>query len=140
MKLAQFTMDGGARVGVVVDGGVLDLTRAFQVFHLVRDNRQVAGPAGVTEVLASGAREKQIPDVVEVGEQHGLVTGLTVNEPRLTAPIDRANKVIAMSSNFPYPGEADAQQPMFFFKLGSTVVGPDEAIVHRRDIGTVEPE
>jgi 5-oxopent-3-ene-1,2,5-tricarboxylate decarboxylase/2-hydroxyhepta-2,4-diene-1,7-dioate isomerase len=142
MKLAIFHGSIGNGVGIVADGGVLDYSRAYQVYRLIRDGVAVAPPDSLVDLMEQGLLDRRhLEGIREFVEKHNLAHDLMIpGEVRLAAPVSRPDKVIAMSTNYPFPGEPPPSQPTFFFKLGSTVIGPDEPIIHHQGIGRVDPE
>lgn len=110
MRLIRFEHEGGAVVGVRVDGGCV-LTRFTDVVELA-----TAGPAGLQEAR----------DAVAAG--HLFTPG------PLLAPLAKPGKMLFCGVNYAEHAEENPdavlpKEPYFFSKLSSAIVGPDAPVV-----------
>ena len=110
MRLVTYTAQGRTGVGVRVDGGIADAGYATMIDLIV------AGGAGLER--ASGAAER----------------GQVVEGAKVLAPIPRPGKVLCSGINYgshkeENPDAVLPEEPFFFSKLPSAVIGPDEPIV-----------
>lgn len=114
MRLATYRGSGGARVGLVHDGGIVDLAElgvaAVDMIDLLRGSLEAltAAPGG------------------------GLPRGVPIDTVRLLAPIPRPGKIIGVGRNYgahAAEGGLEAQaKPRLFTKVPSSVTGPGGAI------------
>jgi 2-keto-4-pentenoate hydratase/2-oxohepta-3-ene-1,7-dioic acid hydratase in catechol pathway len=110
MRLVTYTAQGRTGVGVRVDGGIADAGYATMIDLIV------AGGAGLER--ASGAAER----------------AQVVEGAKVLAPIPRPGKVLCSGINYgshkeENPDAVLPEEPFFFSKLPSAVIGPDEPIV-----------
>jgi 2-keto-4-pentenoate hydratase/2-oxohepta-3-ene-1,7-dioic acid hydratase in catechol pathway len=110
MRLVTFEKDGSVRVGVRTEQGVIPTDYADMI-ELIRDGE------------AATARVRKAAE-----------TGTPVPEPRLLAPIPRPGKVLCCGVNYAShkeenPNAVFPEEPFFFAKLNSAVIGPSEPIV-----------
>jgi 2-keto-4-pentenoate hydratase/2-oxohepta-3-ene-1,7-dioic acid hydratase in catechol pathway len=116
VRLARFEHDGTTRLGVVVDGGVVDLS--------------VAAPDLPTDPLAFldewAAASARAADAAAGGEPIPLDT------VRLRTPIPRPGKFLAIGLNYQdhldETGRERPEFPVFFTKQPTCVIGPGDAI------------
>ena len=117
MKLVSFGEKGQERVGVVVDGEILDLATS-----------DVSLPDSVMGLLEQGA----LGEVTRVLER-GAGNRIPEDSVRLGAPIPRPSKIVCVGLN--YRDHAEEQgvplpiHPLLFSKASSTVVGPYDDVV-----------
>jgi len=133
MKLAMLGMDSGTRLGAIVDGRAVD----------------VAGVAGATG-LGDRYDFLDLKAVLGAGEQGrdwlaGLLATPTSESERFSVPIAAAPlvapyvpgaKILCHVVNYAAHGAeaavAPPEQPFFFLKPGSSVIGPrDHLVAHR---------
>ena len=145
MKLALFAFGQEDHVGIVEEDGIFDLTRAMQAYDLFNKNIQTAPVTSIHEMLDKNmVRPAVIEPVLEFIDRHNLRQALTVPagaaDHPLRAPIRRPGKIIALGGNYSFPGYPDPEEPPFFFKVATSVIGPDEAIIYKKIMKQVEPE
>lgn len=114
MRLVTYVGDGTARVGVRVDGGIVDAGYTDMI-ELIRDGR---------EGLERAAR--------------ALESGEPVEGARPVAPVPRPGKILCSGVNYAShkeenPDAVMPDEPFFFSKLPTAVIGPGEPIVIPRE-------
>lgn len=114
MRLVTFEADGARRVGVRVDGGVAD-TGYADMIELIRGGEEAL------EQAARAAEERE-----------------PIREPRLLAPVPRPGKILCCGVNYAShreenPDAVMPEEPFFFSKLPTAVIGPGEPIVIPRE-------
>ena len=142
MRIALFDHDGQSHIGIVTDFGMVDFTRAHQAQQLIQNDDGNA--QRVTDIIAlmhaglfnAVTFESTLMFVFE----HHLNGAFTVTNPTLRTPIPNPGKLIALGGNYSHPGEENPDEPPLFFKPASSIIGPDEPIVFRRNLDVVEPE
>jgi len=147
LKLVRFTVgDGPARLGVMLEGFVIDLNRGYAA--LLKEKGGAASGAEASALaesmeglLAMGKRgDEAARRVVEYSkERESSLRGSVVfpsEESRLLAPLGRPSKIIGLALNYvshvreerkdaPLP-----QRPFLFSKSSGTgIIGPSEDIV-----------
>ncbi|MCY3899128.1 MAG: fumarylacetoacetate hydrolase family protein [Caldilineaceae bacterium] len=145
MKLALFAFGQEDHVGIVEEDGIFDLTRAMQAYDLFNKNIQTAPVTSIHEMLDKNmVRPAVIEPVVDFIDRHNLRQALTVPEGAadhpLRTPIRRPGKIIALGGNYSFPGYPDPEEPPFFFKVATSVIGSDEPIIYKKIMKQVEPE
>lgn len=111
MRLVTFEAEGGPRVGIRVDGGGVADTGYADMVELIR------GGEAALEGAARAAEERE-----------------TLPDPRLLAPVPRPGKVLCCGVNYAAhkeenPDAVMPEEPFFFSKLPTAVIGPGEPIV-----------
>ncbi len=114
MRLVTFEADGAQRVGLRVDGGVAD-TGYADMIELIRGGEEAL------EQAARAAEERE-----------------PIREPRLLAPVPRPGKILCCGVNYAShreenPDAVMPEEPFFFSKLPTAVIGPGEPIVIPRE-------
>jgi 2-keto-4-pentenoate hydratase/2-oxohepta-3-ene-1,7-dioic acid hydratase in catechol pathway len=116
MKLYTFEVNGQQRLGAEQNGRLVDLqTVAGDMLALVK-----AGP----EALAAARRRLE-----QASES------IPIDQVRLLAPIPRPGKILCSGLNYrshveENPGAKLPDEPFFFAKMPSGVIGPGQPIVH----------
>ena len=116
MKLYTFEVNGQQRLGAEQNGRLVDLqTVAGDMLALVK-----AGPEG----LAAARRR-----LAQASES------IPIDQVRLLAPIPRPGKILCSGLNYrshveENPGAKLPDEPFFFAKMPSGVIGPGQPIVH----------
>src|SRR4051812_4677230 len=116
MRLYSFERDGRARVGAEKAGGLVDLGGRFSsMAELIR-----GGEEALSEVRQAVATARETIPLASV---------------RLLAPIPRPGKILCSGLNYrshieENPGAQFLEDPRFFVKLPSAVIGPGEPIRH----------
>lgn len=142
MRLFTYDADGRATPGIIIDGQMLDLRTAWRNAGLTSRGPASAGwleffqrpdwedlAAALRAAYTSGRRSRagRVPEPV-----------------RLLAPIPRPFRILAMARNYvAHAAEGPYQvpdQPAYFQKASTSVIGPDAPIVYPADVGRVDPE
>lgn len=115
MKLVTFSSPGGPRVGALLDDAVADLT--------------AAGVAPGMRALIEGGADA----LARARDALARAPRLPASETTLLAPIPDPSKVLCSGINYrghaaENPNAKMPDEPFFFAKLPSSVVGPDAAI------------
>lgn len=116
MRLYSFERDGADRVGAEKNGGLVDLGHQFPSMpDLIRGGR---------DALSTARRE--VASATETVPLSGV---------RLLAPIPRPGKILCSGLNYrghiqENPAAQFLEDPRFFVKLPSAVIGPGEPIRH----------
>lgn len=117
MKLCTFVTDDASRVGVVTDGGVVDLSQAAPEL-----------PREMTALLTAGPAALQHAAVATSNAKHRLA----LDAVQLAAPIARPPKFIAIGLNYAdHVAEAGIEAPKLptvFNKQSSCVTGPRDPV------------
>lgn len=119
MKLYTFEVDGQQRIGVEDHGNLIDLGDAGAATDMLTLIR--AGASGL--------------EAVEKALKAGNQATYALEDVRLHAPIPRPGKILCSGINYQShfeenPNAVMPEEPFFFAKLPSTVIGPGDAIVH----------
>ena len=145
MKLALFAYGQEDHVGIVEQDGIFDLSRAMQAYDLFNRNIQASPVTSIHEMLDKNmVSPAVIEPVLDFVDRHNLRQALMIpvgaTDHPLRAPIRRPGKIIALGGNYSFPGEPDPEEPPFFFKVATSVIGPHEPIIYKRIMKQVEPE
>jgi 2,4-didehydro-3-deoxy-L-rhamnonate hydrolase len=116
VRLYTYEADGGTRIGVEKEGRLVDLTDRFpSILALIQ---------GGNEALAVVRRARETAEAM-----------VPLTTARLKAPIPRPGKILCSGLNYhshweENPEAKRLEDPRFFAKLPSSVIGPGEAIRH----------
>jgi 5-oxopent-3-ene-1,2,5-tricarboxylate decarboxylase / 2-hydroxyhepta-2,4-diene-1,7-dioate isomerase len=133
------------RIGILLDRGVFNFTEAFQAYQLF-DRGACACPIYSPQALMeAGLFDVQtFSDTLQFADKHGMTEQFTVVDYRLLAPIRRPSKILALGRNYLEHarelGNIVPTEPVFFSKLNSAVIGPDEPVVYKSFLTRVDPE
>lgn len=124
MKLYSFEFQGKKRIGAERSGSLVDLQAADPSL-----------PADMLELLRAGEPALQKAKAAVVAAKQGAIRKMS--EVVLLAPVPRPGKILCSGINYrghleEEPGATLPEEPFFFSKLPSAVVGPGQPIVHPR--------
>lgn len=148
MRIARFVGPGGEpALGLVRDQEVVNLTRALLLYETARRGEAHPPATDPTQLMARGLfSSRALEPVVRFLERHGLEKrlGRPLEAARLLPPIARPPKIFAMGLNYrshalEHAGQVP-EEPIFFRKESTAVIGPEEAVVIKPGIGRVDPE
>ena len=132
------------RVGILQQGGALDLSAAYQAYR--RDREGVAEPllASPMPLLERGEfAAETLAQVLEFAREQGLADEITA-APRLLAPLPRPGKIIALGLNYASHaregGKEPPDHPIIFQKASSAVIGTEDPIIVKPWYERVDPE
>lgn len=147
MKVVRFARPGTSesRVGILTDDGVLDFSAAYRVYRLAADGCDAPLMCDPADLLRAGLF---VPEVFRATTDfvrgHGLGETFTVKQPTLLSPLARPPKIIALGRNYRAhaleSGLGVPDEPIFFCKASTAVIGPQQPVVIKRDLTRVDPE
>ena len=142
MRIALFDHDGHTHIGIVTDFGMIDFSRAYQARQLIQnDDGSAQRITDMTSLMRAGLfNAMTFESTLTFVFEHHLNGAFTVTNPTLRTPIPNPGKLIALGGNYSHPGEENPDEPPLFFKPTSSIIGPDEPIIFRRNLDVVEPE
>jgi 2-keto-4-pentenoate hydratase/2-oxohepta-3-ene-1,7-dioic acid hydratase in catechol pathway len=142
MKIALFAHGDHNHIGIVTDFEMLDFSRAYQARQLIQYGEE--SPQLITDMVtlmdAGLFNIQTFESTVMFVYEHHLNGAFAVADPSLRTPIPQPGKLIALGGNYSHPGEEDPDEPPLFFKPTSSIIGPEESIIFRRNLNVVEPE
>jgi 2-keto-4-pentenoate hydratase/2-oxohepta-3-ene-1,7-dioic acid hydratase in catechol pathway len=129
MKLARYSRNGYKSVGILTEGGIIDIPSSW---------RGTNPPTNVTEILRRDALA-QAREIASAGE---IIT--PTSEVKILSPIDRPGKILALAGNYSEHikeaslkrgfklGLSDAKRQTTvlrpFLKPATTIIGPADVI------------
>ena len=148
MKIARFVGRGGRpALGLVLEEEVVDLTRALLLYETARRGQTYGAATDPTDLMKRGLFSASgLAPVLKFINAHNLRKPLSrlLDEVRLLAPIARPTKVLAMGLNYRAHAMESAgqvpEEPVFFRKESTAVIGPGDEVVIKPGIGRVDPE
>ena len=147
MKILRFAAKdaGQENIGILLENNVFNFTAAFQAFQLFYEGTcscPVQTPMALME--AGLFNVDTFAKVLDFAKKHGMAERFTVNEYKILAPIQRPSKILALGRNYVAHakelGHAVPTEPVFFGKLNSSVIGPDDPVVYKKGLTRVDHE
>lgn len=150
MHLVTYSIKGNRRLGAVAGDHVVDL-RAAYVAARGADPRFAAAlfPRDMVDFLSGGepaleaareAFEYGNRSDVDGEEAAGCPVRLPRSQVRLEAPVPRPGKVVCIGLNYRdhaiETGARIPEQPIFFSKFATNVIGPEDDVIHPGDAVT----
>lgn len=147
MKIARFTMDGGApSVGFVHDDRIFDLAPFVPTIARRLMISAPPEPGSTLSWIQSGWLEGNVVSRLEAiaGEIRVGMASHMVGHVRLLPPIDRPGQVFGVGRNFPaHARESNSESPeipVVFGKAVSSIIGHGDQVVIPEGVGRVEHE
>ena len=142
MKIALFAHGDHNHIGIVTDFETLDFSRAYQAQQLIQFGEE--SPRLITDMVtlmeAGLFNGQTFQSTIMFVYEHHLNGAFAVADPCLRTPIPRPGKLIALGGNYAHEGEEEPDEPPLFFKPTSSIIGPEQPIIFRRNLSVVEPE
>lgn len=146
MKIARFSAEGiPESIGILMDDGLFNFTQAFQASQLLETGAcacPITSPVALMEAGLFGV--ETFRRVLDFAGKHGLAEKYSVREYRILAPVERPSKILALGRNYlahaKESGYHIPTEPIFFAKMNSSVIGPDEPVVYKKSLTRVDPE
>ncbi|MBN1459596.1 MAG: fumarylacetoacetate hydrolase family protein [Armatimonadetes bacterium] len=145
MKVVTFSRKSGQGVGWLEGDAVVDFTQAYRVFCAATQRENDTEASSILELLRAGLfTPETFSSVRRFVKDHRLTKALTVDRPRLLAPIPRSPRITALGLNYAAhakeTGKKPPKDPMFFVKLSTSVIGPEEPVIYPKGVGRVDHE
>ncbi|MEW5420883.1 fumarylacetoacetate hydrolase family protein [Amorphus sp. 3PC139-8] len=139
MKLASFGYRGEDFVGFEGVGGIVELTAAAHAAGLSCDYRNMS------DLIQAGASARDTLQAVfrHVSDNPGAVEAIPLDEITWHPPVRRPYKIIGIALNNSASNArkiSAPDHPLFFLKPASCLVGHQQPIVTRSEMGSVHPE
>ncbi len=145
MRLLTFVVEGRSRVGLEVDGKVIDLAAAYAALPAREKAGPPALPTDMLGLLWEGdlgmAAARQVADLAKQAHAADEVVrgpaGQRVEWPvgavKVAAPIARPGKIICLGLNYAdhaaETGHPKPPAPVLFAKFANSIIGPGDPIV-----------
>jgi len=145
MRIVRFMASGGyVGIGYLAGDEVVDFTRAFGMYLIAGGFSPVPATFPIEDLLNEDLFEVSIFQAVrEFVEQRGLRGDLRVEAPKLLAPF-RPKRIIALGRNYAAhaaeTGHKPPKEPVFFMKAVTSVIGPEERVIHPEGVGRIDHE
>jgi len=149
MRIVQFSCDGYEGIGYLEEDTVIDFTRAMKMAGGILpfyDEEMMWPLHHVLDMVAMEAvfRPEVFATVRRFVADHLLEQELTVEDADILAPLPRPPRIIALGLNYAAhakeTGKEPPEEPIFFVKASTAVIGPDEPVIIPRGAGRVDHE
>ncbi len=146
MKIVSFRGNSGDRIGIQTDRGVVDFSAAFQVYNLVERGEPCTMITDILTLVQSGLCDVAIfTQVLNFLDQHNLLGQYTACEKvDLNPPIWKPSKIVALGLNYAdhaaESGREAPEEPIIFCKASTAIIGHEDEIIIKPEIGRVDPE
>lgn len=145
MRLLTFVREGRSRLGLALDGRIVDLVAAYDTLPA----RDKAGPAVLASdllgLLQAGdlglSAARQVEGLARAAHAAGDLLRDSSGQPidysesrvKIAAPIARPGKIICLGRNYAEHaaegGHQPTELPIFFAKFANSIVGPGDPVV-----------
>ncbi len=146
MKIYQLVVNHEKVVAIEMDRGLVDFTGAFQSYNFIKKNRMMVRIGSIKNFLTSGfLSDDKILNVFDFLESHNFWEQFIIKgDYKIVAPILNPGKIIAIGLNYAshaLEGGRDVpDEPIFFDKAGSVVIGHNDEIQIPANAGRVDHE
>jgi 2-keto-4-pentenoate hydratase/2-oxohepta-3-ene-1,7-dioic acid hydratase in catechol pathway len=146
MKLLSFEDHTKPALGTFADKMLINLTDLVSKYEMSVLTKQSPPCTSVVEFVSRGYCETEtLKEITGFLQEHDLRDSLTLAcSYRITAPIPRPPKIIALGRNYAlHAKESKApvpEEPIIFGKSNSSVIGPNATIFIPTDIGRIDHE
>jgi 2-keto-4-pentenoate hydratase/2-oxohepta-3-ene-1,7-dioic acid hydratase in catechol pathway len=129
----------------MTDGGVVDFSAAYRVHRLAVDGSDAPLFTDPAEMICAGLFTPDVfEQTIDFVARHGMAPMVTVKQPTILSPLARPPKIMALGRNYRAhaleSGLGVPDEPIFFCKASTAVIGPEQAVVIKPDLTRVDPE
>lgn len=146
MKILSYKGNYGDRIGVEISRGIIDFSASFQLYNLVEKEQICPMITDIMELIKGNLFDVDIfADLLIFLEKHNfldryIVPGKVIINPPITNP----SKIIALGLNYAdhakESGREAPKEPVIFCKAPSAIIGTEDNVVIKQEIGRVDPE
>jgi 5-oxopent-3-ene-1,2,5-tricarboxylate decarboxylase / 2-hydroxyhepta-2,4-diene-1,7-dioate isomerase len=153
VRLICYAGADGARLGLTEGSAedlekgqnILDFSQALQLYFAARRETVPFFRDGLELAEAGLLEADKIRQILTFIKEHALQSTLLLKDkPRLLAPIARPPKIVALGLNYAAhareSGREPPTEPIIFAKSPSAVIGPNEPVVYKAELGRIDPE
>lgn len=147
MRIIRYedTVTGAVNTGILLDDGVINFTAAYQAHQLFKTGTCACPMHEPIDLMRSGLfTVEMFADTLRFVEEHQMTDRFHVSDYRLLAPIADPPKILALGRNYVAHarelGDYVPTEPVFFSKLTSSIVGPDDPVIYKKYLTRVDPE
>lgn len=146
MKILRFsTGERPENIGILLEDGVLNFTEAYQAYQLLTQGTCSCPIHSPAELMEKGLFQVEtFVQVLDFLNNHGMMERFVAKDYRVLSPIARPSKILALGRNYVAHakelGHPVPTEPVFFSKLNSAVIGPDDPVIHWKTLTRVDHE
>jgi len=146
MKLLSFKVGDRLTVGAFVDDILVDLAGAIEAYEASQLKKPLSGSVDIVEFLAQGYWERsKLEDLLLFLQNGNKLQEFSVRTRyEIVAPVPRPPKIIALGRNFALHAKEGnypvPEEPIYFCKTSSSVIGPGGVILVPKEVGRVDHE
>ncbi len=146
MKILSYEGNYGDRIGIEIDRGIVDFSAAFQLYSLVEKEQVCPMITDIMELIRGNLFDVDIfADVLLFLEHHSFLERYIVpGKVKINPPITNPSKIVALGLNYAdhakESGREAPKEAVIFCKASSSIIGPEDNVVIKPDIGRVDPE
>ena len=137
MKLYQLSLSEQFVVGVEIDRGLINFTEAFQAYNFIKKKRMMVKFGSIQDLISLPYfSDDLILRVFDYLETHNFWDQFVIKDEYVTlAPILNPGKILCVGLNYlahaAEGGQNIPDEPLYFCKVGSIVIGHNEIIRYR---------
>ena len=146
MKVIRFATEASPKsIGILLDDGVLNFTEAFQAYQLFDQGTCACPVHSPMALMEAGLFSVEVfSQVLDFTQKHSLAYKFMIKDYKVLAPIKRPSKILALGRNYlahaKESGYHIPTEPIFFGKVNSAVIGPEDPVVYKKFLTRVDPE
>ncbi|HOP55996.1 MAG TPA: fumarylacetoacetate hydrolase family protein [bacterium] len=143
MKLLNCQIDNERFIGLLDNNRTINLSKALKVYSTIYRGEDWFFNS-IEDLLSLDNPEFCLKKVADFIERYNLKESLYVESFKTLSPIIRPSKIIALGRNYTEhareTGYNPPEEPIFFSKAVSAIIGPEDAIVYPEWLTRVDPE
>jgi 2-keto-4-pentenoate hydratase/2-oxohepta-3-ene-1,7-dioic acid hydratase in catechol pathway len=146
LKILSYEGNYGKRIGIEIDRGIVDFSAGLQLYDLVEKEQVCPMITDIMELIQNNLFDVEIfAEVLLFLERHSFLDRYIIPcKVKVNPPINNPSKIIALGLNYADHAEESGREapkePVIFCKAPSSIIGPEENVVIKPDIGRVDPE
>ena len=147
MRVLRFTTEDvdQENIGILLEEGTFDFTAAFQAFQFFYEGKCACPIQSQMALMEAGLfGVDTFSKVLDFAKKHGMMERFTIRKYKTLSPIRRPSKILALGRNYVAHakelGHPIPTEPVFFGKLNSSVIGPDDPVIYKKGLTRVDHE
>jgi 5-oxopent-3-ene-1,2,5-tricarboxylate decarboxylase/2-hydroxyhepta-2,4-diene-1,7-dioate isomerase len=146
LKILSYKGNYGDRIGIEIDRGIVDFSASFQLYNLVEKEQICPMITDIMELIEGNLFDVDIfADLLIFLERHSFLDRYIVpGKVKINPPITKPSKIVALGLNYAdhakESGRESPKEPIIFCKASTSIIGPEDNVVIKPNIGRVDPE
>lgn len=147
MKIIRYLnkIDNNNYIGIMIDDNVINFTEAYQAKQLIETGACSRPFTAPDEMMHEGLFSAEVfNSTIDFLNSHNMLSMFMADDYKILSPVANPSKILAMGRNYiahaKELGNYVPEEPVFFSKLTSSIIGSEEPVIYKKHLTRVDPE